>query len=118
MIFVILSTVVLFLMLLIHCNPVAKAYDLTILNGSCLDVGILYMLTAAQNIATDLVLFGLPIPMILGLRMAKFQKIAAMAAFGIGSLTIATSVVRLVYLLDVLSTTDLTWSAAKANVWM
>lgn len=117
-VFVTLSTTVLTLMLFIHCDPVARGYDLTITRGKCLNVGILYMLTAVQNIVTDLILFGLPIPMVLQLRMGMFQKVGAIFIFAIGSMTIATSVVRLVLLFDVLNTTDLTWDAAKANVWM
>jgi hypothetical protein len=105
-------------MLWVHCDPVAKAYDLTITHGKCLNVTVLYMLTAVQNIATDIVLFALPIPMVTQLRMGTFQKVGAIVIFGIGSMTIGTSIVRLVLLLDLLDTTDLTWVAAKANVWM
>lgn len=111
------ATTVITLMTWIHCTPVEKAYLPLMQEGSCLDVGILYIATAVSNIVTDVYLFALPIPMVLQLKMSKFQKAGAIMIFGIGSMTVATSVVRLVYLLKVLDAKDLTWDAAHANVW-
>lgn len=104
-------------MLFVHCTPVEKAYDITIRDGSCINVGILYIATAVSNIITDILLFVLPIPMIVRLRMGVFQKVGAIVIFGIGSLTVTTSVVRLVYLFTVLRSTDVSWDAARANIW-
>jgi hypothetical protein len=112
-----LATIVITIMLYFHCNPVDKAYKPLMVEGECLDVAILYIATAVSNIITDVYLFCLPIPMVLQLKMGNFQKGGAIFIFGIGSMTVATSVVRLVYLLRVLDAADLTWDAAHANVW-
>ncbi|KAM9881126.1 hypothetical protein VDGL01_04752 [Verticillium dahliae] len=112
-----LYTVIITGMLLFHCDPVRKAFDITVIGGSCIDVGILYIATAVSNIVTDVILFVMPIPMVLKLHMGRGQKIGALIVFGIGSVTVTTSCIRLVYLLPVLKTTDLTWEAAPANIW-
>ncbi|TPX14011.1 uncharacterized protein E0L32_000405 [Thyridium curvatum] len=104
-------------MLFVNCSPPRKAFDVTITEGHCIDVAILYIATAASNIFTDLILFILPIPTVLKLRMSNVQKIGAMCVFGIGSVTVATSIVRLVLLFPALASTDITWDAAPANIW-
>lgn len=111
-----LASTIITTMLYIHCDPVRKAYQ-PALEGTCLNPATLYMATAVANIVTDVMLFVLPIPMVLRLRMGKVQKIGAIVIFGIGSVTVATSGVRLAYLMQVLNTTDLSWDAARANVW-
>ncbi|KAK2729106.1 hypothetical protein CKAH01_10545 [Colletotrichum kahawae] len=105
------------LLMLFHCNPVRKAFDFTINDGKCLDVAVLYIATAVSNIATDVMLFILPMPMIFNLRMKIAQKIGAMLIFGIGSITIATSIIRLILLPKLLTSTDPSWDAAPANIW-
>ncbi|CZR60227.1 related to integral membrane protein [Phialocephala subalpina] len=114
---VVLYTSVITLLMFFHCHPVRRAFDFKIQTGYCLDAGILYMATAVSNIVTDVMLFLLPTPMILKLKMGTSLKIAAITIFGIGSLTIATSIVRLVYLPATLRSTDISWDAAPADVW-
>lgn len=111
-----ISGTILIFLLFIHCNPVAKAYNET-LDGSCLNAAVIYMAVAVVNIITDLMLFVLPIPMIVQLRMGRVQKIGAIVIFGIGSMTVGTSAVRLALLLKVLNEDDYTWHTANANVW-
>ncbi|KAG9258803.1 uncharacterized protein F5Z01DRAFT_4344 [Emericellopsis atlantica] len=110
------SSTVITLMLYLYCRPPAKAY-MPQLEGDCLNPGALYIATAVSNIVTDLMLFVLPIPMVVKLRMSKVQKAGAVFIFGVGSVTVATSGVRLYYLMNVLNTQDLTWDAAQANIW-
>lgn len=112
-----LYTVVIAVIMLFHCSPVRKAFDLRIQTGACLDAGILYMATAVSNILTDVMLFLLPTPMVLRLEMDRAQKMGAIAIFGIASATVATSIVRLVYLPATLRSIDPSWDAAPANVW-
>lgn len=80
-----LYTAVITLMLFFHCTPVPKAFDVTITDGSCIDVAILFIATAVSNIVTDVMLFILPIPMVVKLRMGVGQKVGAIIVFGIGS---------------------------------
>ncbi|KAK1634571.1 integral membrane protein [Colletotrichum phormii] len=112
-----LYTACITILMLFYCNPVRKAFDFTITGGKCLDVGILYMATAVSNIITDAMLFILPMPMIYSLRMKMASKIGAVIIFAIGSMTVATSVVRLTYLPPLLVSVDPSWDAAPANIW-
>ncbi|KAK1701849.1 integral membrane protein [Colletotrichum lupini] len=112
-----LYTACITILMLFHCNPVRKAFDFTITGGKCLDVGILYMATAVSNIITDVMLFILPMPMIFSLRMKMASKIGAVIIFAIGSMTVATSIVRLTYLPPLLVSVDPSWDAAPANIW-
>ncbi|KAH7129265.1 hypothetical protein EDB81DRAFT_907337, partial [Dactylonectria macrodidyma] len=109
-------TIVITFMMLFVCNPPRKAFDFKV-EGTCTDAAILYMATAVSNIVTDVMLFLLPIRMIYMLHMPKVQKFGAIVVFGIGSMTIATSVIRLVKLPVVLASTDPSWDAAPANIW-
>ncbi|KAK2041822.1 integral membrane protein [Colletotrichum somersetense] len=104
-------------LMIFHCNPVRKAFVFKIAEGTCLDVGILYMATAVSNILTDIVLFILPMPTLFSLRMKMGLKIGAAVIFAIGSVTVATSVIRLYYLPPLLKSTDPSWDAAPANIW-
>ncbi|KAF9876583.1 integral membrane protein (Pth11) [Colletotrichum karsti] len=103
----------------LHLSPQKwfRTFDFTITDGSCLDVGVLYIATAVSNIITDVMLFILPLPMIFNLRMKMAQKIGAMLIFAVGSITIATSITRLVLLPALLTSTDPSWDAAPANIW-
>lgn len=81
-----LYTSVITLLMFFHCHPIRRAFDFKIQTGGCLDAGILYMATAVSNIITDVMLFVLPTPMILKLKMSKSQKIACILIFALGSL--------------------------------
>ncbi|KFY58766.1 hypothetical protein V496_05969 [Pseudogymnoascus sp. VKM F-4515 (FW-2607)] len=114
---VVLYTAVISILMFFHCHPVRRAFDFKIQTGSCLDAGALYIATAISNIVTDIMLFLLPTPVILKLRMSTSQKVGILLVFGIASLTVATSIIRLVYLPRTLKSTDISWDAAEANVW-
>ncbi|CEJ94464.1 hypothetical protein VHEMI09991 [[Torrubiella] hemipterigena] len=114
---VILYTTIITAIMFFHCSPIRKAFDFKLAEGSCMDAGVLYMATAVSNIITDVILFILPTPMVWRLEMSKAQRIGAIVIFGIGSMTIATSIVRLVYLPATLKSTDPSWDAAAADVW-
>lgn len=112
-----LYTIIITFLMFFNCNPPQKQFDFSVVGGSCIDAAILYMATAVSNIVTDVILFILPIPMVYQLHMPRFQKFGAIIVFGIGSATVATSVVRLLHLPAVLASDDPSWAAAPSNVW-
>ncbi|KAF9877491.1 hypothetical protein CkaCkLH20_05191 [Colletotrichum karsti] len=103
--------------MIIRCTPIRKGFDVRIDGGSCIDADTLYMTNSVANIITDVMLFVLPMPMICSLRMGMGQKVGAMAMFAVGSMTIMTSVIKLVLLPQLLRSTDPSWDSAPANVW-
>ncbi|OLN81340.1 hypothetical protein CCHL11_08567 [Colletotrichum chlorophyti] len=109
-------TVAIASLLLFQCQPIRTNWD-PYTPGKCLNSAILYMAIAVSNIFSDVVLFVIPIPMVLRLQMRPAVKLGAILMFGIGSLTVTTSIVRMVYLQSLLKTNDIPWVAAPANVW-
>ena len=70
--------------LIFACNPIARGWDASITTGYCVNRSGLYIATAATNIATDLALIIVPIPLVLGLQMPKVQKFGLFAMFIVG----------------------------------
>ncbi|KAF5619825.1 integral membrane protein PTH11 [Fusarium tjaetaba] len=106
------------LVVLFRCTPFKKSWDLTILEGSCVDRGAVYVCTAALGILSDLILLIMPLPMILQLQMPRRQKVGLVVLFVIGSATLVTSVVRLVLLVPIVDANDYTWVFSSAVVWI
>lgn len=103
--------------LIFACKPIAQAWDIRV-GGECIDMAVLYIVTAAANIFSDLILFCLPIPMVYNLQIPRRQKFGLLFIFFIGSLTVVTSVVRVSILPGMLTNPDLTWAISWASVWM
>ncbi|RYN22670.1 hypothetical protein AA0115_g9074 [Alternaria tenuissima] len=72
--------------LIFACTPFRRNWDVTITEGSCIDRTPLYMATAVLNMATDILLLILPIPMVVKLQMPRAQKAGLICIFGVGSL--------------------------------
>uniref|UniRef100_A0A8H7N5M0 Rhodopsin domain-containing protein n=1 Tax=Bionectria ochroleuca TaxID=29856 RepID=A0A8H7N5M0_BIOOC len=85
--------------------------------GHCINRPAVYMMIAVTNIVSDIVLFVLPLPMVISLHIPVRQKIGLAFIFGIGSLTIITSVVRLSILKGMLTDPDVTWVVGNASIW-
>lgn len=79
-------TVGIFFSLIFACSPVEKSWDVMITTGSCINRPALYVTTAVLGIATDVILLGLPVPMVLKLQMPALQKAGLILMFAVGSL--------------------------------
>ncbi|KAL1625201.1 hypothetical protein SLS56_007396 [Neofusicoccum ribis] len=103
--------------LIFPCKPIASNWDTTI-SGECINKTGIYIATAVINIATDLALLILPIPILARLQIPGLEKAALIAMFGVGSMTCVTSVVRLILLLPMLTDLDQTWAVSIPCVWI
>ncbi|KAF9879580.1 integral membrane protein [Colletotrichum karsti] len=99
------------------CNPIPAAYDL-VTPGECIDRVATFKATAAFGVITDIMIICLPIPMVLSLHISTKKKIGLLALFGIGSVTVITSVVRLFLLITILADADQTWGGIFINIWV
>ncbi|OLN89656.1 hypothetical protein CCHL11_10039, partial [Colletotrichum chlorophyti] len=118
--FVATATALVASIMVVRCTPVRKGFDIRLDEGSCIDADILYMGNSVANIITDIILFVLPIPMVCSLRMGFGHKMAIMAIFSLGSIysrTLATSIMKLILLPQLLKSSDPSWDSAPANVW-
>ncbi|KAK0716158.1 hypothetical protein B0H67DRAFT_582507 [Lasiosphaeris hirsuta] len=78
------------------CWPI-EVYWLAIAGaqGVCLNKGALTFSNAGINIATDLILIVVPVPLLWRLQIPKKQKIILMGLFCVGTLAVVTSIIRL-----------------------
>ena len=69
--------------LLFQCNPPAYFWSRQG-EGKCLNAYLVFLVNAIVNLATDLWVLFLPIPMVWRLRIAAKQKFALSAVFAVG----------------------------------
>ena len=67
------------------CTPVAFSWDKSVPNGRCMNQLILWVVNAGVNIIQDVVIFLLPLFVVRTLQIAKAQKKALFAMFGLGA---------------------------------
>lgn len=76
--------------------------------GSCNDINAQGWTSAAVNVVLDILVLGLPIPMVLQLQMNIRKKLLIVLMFSMGFLVTAVSIVRLQVLVQFGATTNLT----------
>ncbi|SPJ70426.1 related to integral membrane protein [Fusarium torulosum] len=104
---------------LFACKPIAAGWDVRLsADATCINRPPIYITQAAFGCVTDLMLLLLPIPTVVGLQMSTRQKLGLLGLFAIGSITLVTSIVRLVLLLPSLSNPDQSWSLAEGCLWV
>lgn len=75
----------LFFAVIFGCNPIRKSWDVTVTGGTCIDMLSMFKATASLGIVTDLLMLGLPFPLVLQLNMKVPQKLGVIFVFIIGS---------------------------------
>lgn len=74
-----------FLETFLVCRPFAYNWDKTIVGGKCGNQPTIYFSAGLMNLLLDIVILVLPMPMLWGLKMPLFKKIALTAVFGMGA---------------------------------
>ncbi|OJJ45034.1 hypothetical protein ASPZODRAFT_70649 [Penicilliopsis zonata CBS 506.65] len=91
--------------LIFACHPIQAGWTVSP-PAACKRRSGLYMGTAIANTASDVVLLAIPVTFLWGMHLPLLQKIGIMCLFGIGCLTVITSIVRLVTLIPLLASND------------
>lgn len=73
------------LVAIFNCQPIAGFWDQS-LNAKCIPNLPFWYINAAGNIATDIAIVVLPLPVIGGLKLAKGQKVILVGIFCLGFL--------------------------------
>jgi len=68
------------------CQPFAARWDLTILGSHCIDTLQYWRYISLANILTDVVMLGLPLPVVWRLHVSKAQKYGLTIVFLTGSM--------------------------------
>ncbi|RHZ56290.1 uncharacterized protein CDV56_107890 [Aspergillus thermomutatus] len=108
------------LVLILNCNPVARAWNPTIA-GICLPVGPTFYGLAAFTIVCDVVIIFLPIPLLLQLNVKPAQKAGVVCLFLLGLFTTICSILRLTQIHRVVSvdgdsTMLVLWGTIEFNI--
>ncbi|KAK3308461.1 uncharacterized protein B0T15DRAFT_392688 [Chaetomium strumarium] len=98
------------------CIPVAAFWDPDV-EGFCLDNVTVWYVMAGVNIATDIALFCMPIPVISTLRLPKRQKALLFFVFTLGIFPCAVSIYRIKTLREAAKTRDATWHNVNAAIF-
>ncbi|KAI8960751.1 hypothetical protein F5Y11DRAFT_252864 [Daldinia sp. FL1419] len=78
------------------CDPVSGFWEKS--TGSCIGNYPQWYINAAGNIATDIAVFVLPLPVLRHLHLPKAQKLVLIGIFSFGFFTCAISVIRIKFL--------------------
>ncbi|KAL9615041.1 MAG: hypothetical protein Q9167_000464 [Letrouitia subvulpina] len=84
--------------------------------GTCINIKALLLSTAVLNIATDILILVLPMPIVWHMSIPKAQKIAVSFIFLMGGFVCVGSVFRACYLHDVVNPDPL-WTTVDAGIW-
>ncbi|KAL5365718.1 hypothetical protein BJX96DRAFT_18822 [Aspergillus floccosus] len=99
------------------CTPVRAFWDHTIADAYCLPEAVIWPLNAGIQISTDVWLLILPMPVLFRLCLPRRQKCALIFVFALGVFVCATSIVRLVMLINLIDSTNLTKENTSAATW-
>ncbi|PTU22107.1 hypothetical protein P175DRAFT_0516082 [Aspergillus ochraceoroseus IBT 24754] len=111
--FIIISYTIAFVLAIIFaCSPLAKSWDPTITTGSCINLHSVYLTIVITNTTSDVIIILIPVPIIRELRLPFLQRLGVICLFGIGGLTIITSIIRIATLIPFLVSDDQTYTIA------
>ncbi|PVH95577.1 hypothetical protein DM02DRAFT_537067, partial [Periconia macrospinosa] len=97
------------------CRPVAFNWDMT-LNGTCGDVWAIEIFSSAFNLAIDLWVVFLPLPVIWKLQLTPQKKWGVSATFACGLCTAAVNLGRLIQTFKCPANPDLTYCVHDSSI--
>ncbi|KFX94880.1 hypothetical protein O988_06098 [Pseudogymnoascus sp. VKM F-3808] len=101
---------------IVMCIPVAAFWDEKI-KGHCMNRLQFWFANAGVNIATDIIIFAIPMPLLKQLQLPKKQKIGLMFVFGFGAFVCITSIIRLKSLYEISVSPDTALDGVNAGIW-
>ncbi|KAH9887420.1 hypothetical protein F4778DRAFT_797375 [Xylariomycetidae sp. FL2044] len=109
--------------IIFHCNPVAAAWDLSLLengSGRCNDASVLvniYYATTAVNIFSDWLTAFLPIPLLWGVHMNRNSKVSVAFILGLGFFASLSACVRLKYTVNLTEQENYLFAISDIVIW-
>ncbi|KAK6344400.1 hypothetical protein TWF696_008036 [Orbilia brochopaga] len=108
--FVVAWTVAVIFAYIFECPDPSRAWSPEFPQG-CVNLSALYYSSASINIATDLVILLLPIPVLHRLQIDRRRKVALIAIFSVGGIAVAGSVAQLWAVWKYQHTVDVSYDA-------
>ncbi|ROW04938.1 hypothetical protein VPNG_06999 [Cytospora leucostoma] len=98
------------------CTPVSYFWDKTIPGGKCASQQVTGAVSGALGALGDVLILGLPLFMLRGLKLNQRKKVALSAIFLLGAFTCAASIIRIVEVIKAVPT-DLPYTNAESSTW-
>ncbi|POR37500.1 Uncharacterized protein TPAR_02288 [Tolypocladium paradoxum] len=105
------------LVMVFRCRPVAAGWDLSVKGGQCIGHLAPMMVLSVANIALDVVVLCLPIPVVAPLQMPLRQKVTLTLLFATGGFVVAAAIKRAVIMGPLLASPDYTWHLSQQFIW-
>jgi fucose permease len=112
-----------------QCSPIYVGFTPNT-TGKCIPIVTLFLCSAPINIATDLAILVLPIPVVTGMRLPRKQKAILIFMFALGIFTTIIGVFRIYYLQQAFNTqvnvppggqigdsVDFSWTGSLPLMW-
>ncbi|OOF95300.1 hypothetical protein ASPCADRAFT_207784 [Aspergillus carbonarius ITEM 5010] len=115
--FVVSYMVILECCFLFTCRPVYKAWHPWV-EGHCMSRAPIFLAGVVASIFTDIVLLGMPLPIVARLKMASRKRVGLACMFGLGGLSLVTSILRLSATIPMLTQEDQTYLLGKMALWI
>ncbi|KAH0283451.1 hypothetical protein M436DRAFT_82379 [Aureobasidium namibiae CBS 147.97] len=105
------------LVTLLQCRPIPKYWDQS-LAGTCININAFFYSTNAFTVASDILIFALPLPLLWSLKKTtKRDRYAVLAAFMVGFVSTIVAGVRLYSIRVYTLSTEPVREAAPINLW-
>lgn len=101
-----------------YCMPhpnTGQQWDLTIL-ANCNHLATPGLVQAAMNIAVDIAVFCLPLPIVFSLQMPLSRKLSVAGIFATGFLALVASALTFLYRIRIIRGIDASWSGAQTYI--
>jgi len=104
---------------LFQCSPLTSAWSLTVKADYCINTEKFYTANAALNVASDIMILILPIPIVWGLNTDVRKKVILTGLFSMGSISCLVSILRMrsIVVLYQSGFSDMTWGLAEVVIW-
>ncbi|KAI1342663.1 hypothetical protein F5Y15DRAFT_430018 [Xylariaceae sp. FL0016] len=103
------------------CVPIRLSWSIAgndATDGRCINQPLFMLITSAINIAFDLLVFAIPVPLTRRLQVPRPQRIALMVVFTVGAIACLASIMRLVAIRDLANaTSDPSVAGLRLGIW-
>ncbi|KAI1779131.1 hypothetical protein F4818DRAFT_437924 [Hypoxylon cercidicola] len=102
----------------VSCTPYRKIWDVTVSEGSCININFLYIPGAIVNLLSDMIILVLPQRVIWGLQTSSKNKIGISLIFAVGILACVSAAFRIVESLKFVRSNDNLYTASSMYLWI
>ncbi|PGG99029.1 hypothetical protein AJ80_09419 [Polytolypa hystricis UAMH7299] len=99
------------------CSPISHFWLGDLSDGTCLNEGAIIIADAIISVISDLIILVLPLFLTQSLQMPVKKRVRIICILGAGGLACASSIVRLVLIIQTVGNKDQTFSFVRVNVW-